>query len=227
MIYLAVLFALPLVACSSLFWRSASLPPETLISGNSQLIYQVVYLERDSWNPMMGTTIKKSYQTRVTLQDKKDSQAIKELPNINSWILPGKMTYVSETDSLFWIQGIDDEYGTLQRKAGIAQNIRTKGFSETKFWEGEKELIHLTPSPNGDKVAFVFTRSNSSGMPETFLTVWNHKTEEKPTQNHKLPTWDESDGSPNPNYDLIWRSNDSLNVKLDKKSLTWTASGLK
>lgn len=223
---LAIPFLIPL-ACSSLFWRSAQLPPETTRSGNAIVTYQVVYLERDSWNPMMGTTVKKSYQTRITLTDRKDSSAVKELPNVSSWILPGKLKYSSESDKMFWIQGVDDEYGTLNRKAGIAENVRTQGFSQTKFWEDERELIHLSPSPNGERVAFIFTRTNSQGIMETFLAVWNHNTEDKPGSIHKIEMWDESDGSEDPPYDLIWKDSSTLTVKMDQSSLTWTQSGLR
>lgn len=218
---------LPLAACSSLFWRSASLPPTSQDSGNTRLTYQVVYLERDSWNPLMGTTVKKSYQTRISLQDLGDSQSVKELPNLNSWVLPGKMYYNSSSDRLFWIQGVDDEYGTLHRKAGIAYDVRTQGLSRTKFWDSEKELIHISPSPDGSRVGYIFTKVNSAGVQETYLSVWEHSKENAPSSSHKIPLWDESDGSPNPNYDLIWNGNSSLRVKLDKKSLTWTPSGLK
>lgn len=220
----AVPFLIPM-ACSSLFWRSAALSPDTVSSGGTTITYQVVYLERDSWNPMMGTTVKKSYQTRLTLSEESGSDFRKDLPNLRSWVLPGKLSYHEGTDRLFWIQGVDDEYGTLNRKAGIADRIREKGLSQTKFWEKEKELLHLSPSPDGERVAFVFSRSGSAGMPEYFVTVWNHTKETEPNRDFKIPTWDESDGTPNPEYDLIWATGDRLSVKLGEKTMTWTESG--
>lgn len=210
------------LACSSLFWRSASLPPETIQSGQSTLTYQTVYLERDSWNPLMGTTVKTSYQTRLTLYPKGKGSVAKDLPNLSSWTLPGQIAYHSGTDSLFWIQGTDDEYGTYSRKAGRAAKIQEKGFSQAEFWNEEKGLLDLSVSPDGNYFALVHQTLNSDQEPSFFLSIWKWG-EPKPTEKISLKSWEETTNVIDSPYSLTWLNSKTLRIKMDRSSINWTA----
>lgn len=221
LIYLTLISMVPL-ACSSLFWRSASLPPETIHSGQSTLTYQTVYLERDSWNPLMGTTVKKSYQTRLTLYPKGEGSTAKELPNLTSWTLPGLIAYNSGTDRLFWIQGTDDEYGTYSRKAGRAEKIQEKGFSQAEFWNEEKGLLDLSVSPDGNYYAIVHQTLNTDQIPSYFLSIWKWG-DPKPSERISLSNWEETTGVENSVYSLSWQNSKTLRIKMDSSTINWVA----
>lgn len=62
--FLFFIFILFMVSCSNIFWREGKLPPGvSWTKENTILISRVVFEEKDSWNPLMGTTLKQSYKT--------------------------------------------------------------------------------------------------------------------------------------------------------------------
>lgn len=219
--FTVILFGiLALNACSSLFWRIGKLEPETVSSHKSILEYTVVYLERDSWNLLNGTTIKKSYQTELVLYPNGKSDDGKKLANLNSWTLPGLVSYNSNKDVLVWVQGMNDEYGTYLRKLGYAKSVSSQGLKNAIFYEPNQQIWNLTLSDNADTIAFITSKyGDDLVIQKPQLAVWNI-LQAAPTL-YDLPNWLDS-----PDYKLLWKS-ERLIVSLGSKTLTWTASGLK
>ena len=216
------LFFLTLNACSSLFWRSGQLPTESVKSGIAELEYTVIYLERDSWNPLNGTTIKKSYQTKLQLFPSGKKSPGLELANLASWTLPGLVAYNSKSDRLFWVQGINDDYGTFIRKLGFADSVSSKGFKDAIFFEANQQIWNLSLSSDGTKAAFIVSDMGEDLLSKNprlgIWTVGEHQPKLSP-----LPIWMDA-----PDFKIRWNTNDSLDIQMGKSSKTWNAkSGLK
>jgi len=165
----------------------------------------------------MGTTLKKSYETRLTYIG--EGRSTQEIFKISSWVLPGMLFYQEEGKRLFWIQGVNDEYGTMARKAGYIENFLSS--SQIRYWEDEKELLELQPSPDGRRIAYIYRRESSPFIYEYFLAVWNPGKENAPSFIQKVRFWDESQDPKNPQYRLLWNGNSKLRVRMGKEEISY------
>lgn len=208
-------------ACSSLFWRAGGLSPEKVVSNDSILEYTVIYLERDSWNLMNGTTVKKSYQTELVLYPDGKYSEPKKLANLNSWTLPGLVAYNAKADRLVWVQGMNDEYGTYLRKLGYANSISSQGLQNAVFFEPNQQLWNLALSDNAETIAFVISKYGEDlTVQKPQLAVWNISNPQ-PTL-YDLPSWQDS-----PDHKIQWIANGKLSIQMDSKKMIWTSAGLK
>lgn len=219
-----LLFSLLIISifasCSSIFWRDAELNEETFISGNWKVIYKVIYKEKDSWNPLMGTTEKKNYQTLITLINPQGKQI--NLGKVNSWILPGHLVYQSNSDSLFWIQGVDDGYGTMNRKAGYLRNFQKNSFKDAEFWDKEPQLLCVSPSPNSKNVAFIFQKNETNPSFYLGMKKTNTFSQKNLFESFPIPTWDEMNcNDKKSNYRLEWNSDTKLTLHIERKKIEW------
>ncbi|WCL48258.1 hypothetical protein [Leptospira sp. GIMC2001] len=210
-------------SCSSFFWRDAELPKEEINYNGSILEYQVVYKEKDSLNPLMGTTEKKNYETKIAIYPQgKNKQSIK-IENIGSWILPGMIHYNPTNDRLFWVQGINDEYGTNLRKAGVATDVRVNGLKNAKFWTDCSNITTILPSPTGDAIAMICSENQleSDNASINLETAW------------KIAIWNIADSSPtvhslnmewvpeSNDHTVRWIGTNSVEVRSGSKKSQW------
>jgi hypothetical protein len=107
-----------LTSCSSLFWRDAKLFPLISFSetGKKLAYIRVHYKEKDSWNPLHGTTDKKNFTTQVILAEIENDLRLKkiiELERFPFWILPNAFYYNESAQTLAFMHGLkENEYGT-------------------------------------------------------------------------------------------------------------------
>jgi hypothetical protein len=151
-------------SCSS--WNNGHLYPEVSWSesGNKILIYQVSYLETSSWNPLDGTTNKKNYETRLRLSKFESGKLIdpsifdKKFP---FWILPRNVFYSEKSDSIFFIEGLDNVgFATEARAISI---LKSEMKEPKKIWNSSKEynLWKILPSPDETKIAIIVSKLNA------------------------------------------------------------------
>jgi hypothetical protein len=69
-----------LSSCSTIFWRDANLFPLISFSETGKKItyMKVHYQEKDSWNPLNGTTDKKNFTTQVILAEIENDLSVKK-----------------------------------------------------------------------------------------------------------------------------------------------------
>ncbi|TGK36419.1 hypothetical protein EHQ12_10320 [Leptospira gomenensis] len=144
-------------SCSFLIWKNASLTLERGWSSSGKRITQteVLYQEKDSWNPLTGTSLKRHYNSIIRIFDPDLSAAPVDEIRFPSWILPGSVYYHSETETLYWIGGRDDEYGSFYRIPTGFDLKRRQDLSFEQYLEPGEIPIHLVPSPNGLKIAMI------------------------------------------------------------------------
>lgn len=110
-----------LCSCSRLLWREATLG-EILVFDSPSLRMEVSYEERDSWNPLQGTSDKRDYKTVFQFQDKKLERM--------AWVL--KTDLAVSGSQLVWMEGISTEYGVGEKNLfafdGNAVSLRGSGF---------------------------------------------------------------------------------------------------
>ncbi|TGK01222.1 hypothetical protein EHQ53_09120 [Leptospira langatensis] len=156
--------ALPilLISCSQIRWKPASLAIERGWSESGKNIVQteVLYEEKEPWNPLTGTTIKKNYRTKFRIYDLNEPQKIDGDPpiysyEINSWTLPGSVYFHSETNRLFWIQGSNDEYGSVDRFPAVWSPKGFHSFDPKGFLKEGQTILHFVPSPDGGTAALI------------------------------------------------------------------------
>lgn len=194
-----------------LAWKKSELPPTVSWSESaSQLVvYQIRFQEKESWNPLMGTTYKENYTTilMVLQYNKKADQFSLLVEKIfPSWVLPGSVFWKSSSREIWMILGIDkDGFGTEGRR--IIRFSLDSGQMET-IWETEngKYLWSILPSPNGESLAFI-TSESATGMDKAELNIWKNK---KIISTSIVP-WIDS-----PTYRLSWEKNStSIFLKRD------------
>ncbi|AOP32922.1 hypothetical protein A0128_02995 [Leptospira tipperaryensis] len=144
-------------SCSFLIWKDSSLTLERGWSSSGKEIVQteVLYEEKDSWNPLSGTTLKRNYRSVIRLfHPEESSNPIDQIP-FSSWILPGTVYFHSGTRSLYWIGGKDDQYGSFSRIPSALSLDGKKEISISTHLKPGQIVLQLIPSPDGNSLILV------------------------------------------------------------------------
>ncbi|MFB5649167.1 hypothetical protein ACE5IS_00865 [Leptospira wolffii] len=214
-----------IMSCSQMSWRPAGLAVERGWSENGQNLVQseVLYEEKDSWNPLTGTTLKKNYKTKFRIYD------LSETPNpegdppiysyqVESWVLPGSVYFHSATNRLFWIQGSNDQYGGTERFPAVWSPKGFHSFEPNQFLQKDKTILHFVPSPDGGTAAFIL--GNTEASPEIrsavlILADTNGRSSSSDIRysEFSLPDWQET-----PDHKIRWsEKSDTLYVRIKDK----------
>lgn len=216
---LSILF---LSSCSSIFWRDAKLLPELSFSENGKKVafIQTYYEEKDSWNPLNGTTLKKNYTTQISLADIQSDLRLKkntDLDRFNFWILPQSLFYNEASGVLAFIQGLDqNEYATPNKTVSI-HNIKNK--ITTDLLKGKSEIktpLAIALSSDASQIAIVSGEANANGFYEKFQLFILDASSNSIQASFSLPGWQDS-----PEYELAWlKGESSLSAKVKSKLFT-------
>lgn len=161
---------------SCMTWRKANLGIESSWSNNSDvLIYRIEFEERNSWNPLEGTTLKRNFKTKLEeyklINENLQKQSEFEFP---FWVLTNSLFYNFEKKLLFFIRGQENSgYGTENRIISI---YKIENKSLENIWnskEGEY-LWKIVPAPDATKLVFITTESATSEL-NAKLQVWDGK----------------------------------------------------
>lgn len=193
-----------LVGCST--WRQGVLPPFFSWSekGEKLAFVQVRYDEKDSWNPMMGTTDKKSYRSEIRIYSL-DSGRLSEKPAqekaFDSWILPGNF-YFSDEGDFFAVHGFTDSgFGTEFRIFSYFKNFTAQAEVLWKF----KDALNLekaVPSPDKSKAVLILSSALPDGKLKFSAELMDIKS--KSSVKADLPDWFDS-----PEHRIAWEKNSS------------------
>lgn len=216
------LFYIAFLSCSQILWRPAGLSVERGWSENGKNLVQteVLYEEKDSWNPLMGTSLKKNYKTKFRIYDLGGEPDPAGDPpiysyEIDSWVLPGSVYFHSATSRLFWIQGKNDEYGGPERIPEVWSPQGFHSFDPKNFLPKSKSVLQFVPSPDGGTAAFVL--GDLSDSPEIRSAVLvlaetngRSSSSDSAYSEFDLPEWQET-----PEYKIRWsEKSDSLYVRI-------------
>lgn len=152
-LYILLLFP----SCSFLIWKDSSLTLERGFSSSGKEIVQteVLYQEKDSWNPLSGTTLKRNYRSIIRLfRPEESSNPIEQIP-FSSWILPGTVYFHSGTKSLYWIGGKDDQYGSFARIPSALNLDEKKEILISTHLKPGQVVLQLVPSPDGNSLILI------------------------------------------------------------------------
>ncbi|TGL63503.1 hypothetical protein [Leptospira sarikeiensis] len=208
---LFIFVPLLLLQCSQIQWRPASLAVERGWSETGKNIVQteVIYEEKDAWNPLSGTTHKKNYRTKFRIYEISGPGNDSGDPpiysyEIGSWALPGSVYFHSATNRLFWIQGSNDEYGGAVRSPGVWSPKGFHSFEPKNFQKEGQTIFQFVPSPDGGKVAIIFGTLGSDlqiGSPTLILADVNGQssTYDKYYFEYPLTRWEET-----PEFRIRW-----------------------
>lgn len=186
-------------SCSAIFWRNGSqvYDPSYSETGESSAVLNIQYEEKNTWNPLDGTTIKRNYHSQILLfKNEKERSQNKPLKviSLNSWILPDSVYFHEKNSYLFFIRGTDDNFGTNPRKSYLYRISDEKEFLN----HGEGDATLAIPSPDGGKIAIILSYPKD---PETFsykLLVREAVDQEK-TDPVRISFWPD-----NPGYVMTW-----------------------
>ncbi|EMY62266.1 hypothetical protein [Leptospira terpstrae] len=147
-----------------MIWRQAQLPEEVSPTNdpNINLILTVGYEEKDSWNPMNGTTDKRNYKSKIKLMKNGPTggKPLKEW-DLPSWSLGDGIFYHTGSSTLFVLYGKDDEYGTLNQTLSLYPE--TGGAFSYPATPEKRIIFQMAPSPNGNLVALVTASPTAEG----------------------------------------------------------------
>lgn len=201
---LFILFLSSFPGCST--WRQGVLPPFFSWSekGDRLASVQVKYDEKDSWNPMMGTTDKRSYKTDVKIY-KLESGKLSEKPveekSLDSWVLPGSF-YYSDTGDFFAVLGSPDSgFGTESKIFSYFKSLSSPAEVLWKF----KDTLNLekaVPSPDKSKAVLILSSSSQDGTLKFSAELLDLKS--KSSVKTDLPGWFDS-----PEHRAVWEKDSS------------------
>ncbi len=201
-----------LSSCSSIFWREAKLFPSISFSETgSKLAYmRVYYQEKDSWNPLEGTTKKKDYTTQIILaaiENDLHLKKITELDRFAFWILPESLFYNEGTGTLAFINGLNaNEYGTPNKTVSV-YNLKTKKSTDLiKDKPQIKTPLSIALSADASLLGLVSADINENGFYHKFqLTIMN-VNENSILASFPLPNWQDSPTE----FELAWSKTESV-----------------
>ncbi|EQA38207.1 putative lipoprotein [Leptospira inadai serovar Lyme str. 10] len=203
-------------SCSRMLWRPAGLAIERGWSETGKELVQteVTYEERFSWNPLAGTSQKRNYKTKFRIYDLTGTPDPKgESPIYNyeaaHWTLPGSVYYHSSTARLFWIQGVNDEYGGNTRTPSVWSPHGFRSFEPKQFLSNEQTILRFVPSPDGGTAALLIGKVDESleiVSPKLILADTNGQSSslDKGYSENLLSEWKEI-----PTYQLRWSADSS------------------
>ncbi|MCG6166762.1 hypothetical protein [Leptospira sanjuanensis] len=184
-------------SCSFLVWKNSSISLERGWSSSGKEIVQMetLYEEKDSWNPLMGTTLKRNYRSLIRIFDPNiASQPVEQIP-FSSWILPGSVYYHSGSKSVYWIGGLDDEYGSFSRTPAGIRLTDKKHIPFSLYLQPGQIPIQLVPSPNGNSLALIVAVLDNDLEFLKPELIWLDRSEDaslNPNARIDLPEWKET-----------------------------------
>ncbi len=203
--------------CSQIRWRPAGLAIERGWSetGKNLVQTEVMYEEKDAWNPLTGTTLKKNYHTKFRIYDLTDSPDPNGEPPIysyetDSWTMPGSVYYHSETSRLFWVQGTNDDYGSQTRFPSVWSPKGFHSFLPKNFLREGQTVLHFVPSPDGGTAALLIGKTDSSleiQSPVLILADTNGQSSSLDSGYSEFPL---EDWKETPDYKIRWSENSNL-----------------
>ncbi|MCW7461907.1 hypothetical protein [Leptospira limi] len=213
---------LSVFGCSQLIWRDAQLPEEISPSNdpNVNLVLTVAYQEKDSWNPLNGTTDKRDYKSHIKLVTNgvTGGKVIREW-DLPSWALGDGIFYHTKSNTLFVLYGKNDEYGTLNQTLSIYPEVGG-AFSYPATPE-RKIIFQMAPSPSGNLVALI-TASPTKEDEFTEFELSILQTADKSVQSYPLSFW-----TALPLYGIRWAEDgNKLYVRTPDRILVWTGTEL-
>ncbi|TGL73813.1 hypothetical protein [Leptospira yasudae] len=186
-------------SCSFLIWKNSSLSLERGWSSSGKEIVQMetLYEEKDSWNPLMGTTLKRNYRSLIRIFDPNvASPPLEQIP-FSSWILPGSVYYHSGSKSVYWIGGKDDEYGSFSRIPAGIRLADKQNIPFSLYLQPGQIPIQLVPSPNGNSLALIVAVLDNDLeflKPELIWLDRNEDSSLSANARIDLPEWKETPG---------------------------------
>ncbi|MCZ8156315.1 MAG: hypothetical protein O9264_09380 [Leptospira sp.] len=150
------------LTCSQMIWREAYLQKEVSTSSDRAAVtVQVRYQEKDSWNPLNGTTDKKNYTSKIELLELDGKTVkIKKTWEIPSWTLAESVFFHPESHSLILLHGKNDEYGSFHQKLSVYPEAGNS-FSYPATPEN-LVIFQISPSPNGKQIAMITAISDEN-----------------------------------------------------------------
>ena len=219
-----------LSSCSTIFWRDANLFPLISFSetGKKTAYMKVHYQEKDSWNPLNGTTDKKNFTTQVTLAEIENDLSVKKIADLERfpfWILPNALYYNDTTQTLAFMHGLNEnEYATPSKTVSIYNLIDKKIINVIKGKSEIKTPLGIALSADASLLAVVSGETNkSTGFYQNFklhiLALGNGNSIQS---SFPIPDWQDS-----PEFELAWLKTESvLSARLDKKLFTIKANSI-
>lgn len=229
------------LGCSSIFWREARLERTQTSFPGGKVFAEVLYEERDSWNPLMGTTQKRNYKTEISFSISGENPSEKNCGTLSSWTLPNQLEYRPGLDRFYWIQGTNDEYGTWNQTLGFANNIRTNCLKEQKLlalpfpgakgYSSKLGYLKFLISPTGQFFAGIaIQESQTEGSKNKyFLVVWDTNLPSKVYLSEIFPN-QTADPVLDPSLEIRmdWTNPTQIRIRSGSLSNTWSQSaGLK
>lgn len=210
-------------SCSSIFWREAKLYPSISFSetGKNLAFLRIYYQEKNSWNPLDGTTNKKDYTSQITLAEIQPNLRLKktsELERLNFWILPESLFYNEGKQVLAFINGLNqNEYGT-PNKTVSTYNFTSK--KSTDIIKGKSEIkipLSIALSDDASNLAIVNAELNENGFYHNFKLHIIDLTTNSIQSSFALPDWQDSPTE----FELAWsKSEPTLSVHAKSKLFT-------
>lgn len=203
-----------------MIWRHAQLPQEVSPSNdpNFNLILTVEYEEKDSWNPMNGTSDKRNYKSKIELVKNTPTgrKSVKEW-TLPSWSLGDGIFYHTDSSTLFVLYGKDDEYGTLNQTLSLYPE--TGGAFSYPAIPENRIIFQMAPSPNGNLVALVTANPKKEGEFSEFeLNII--QLSDKKIQSFPINFW-----TALPLYGIRWAEDGKkLYLRTPDRILLWTGS---
>ncbi|MDX1960289.1 MAG: hypothetical protein SFU98_17095 [Leptospiraceae bacterium] len=192
-----------LANCST--WRSGFLSPSVSFteSGKKFLIYQVKYEETNSWNPMIGTTDKKNFESRIQIHELINGDAkMKQDKKFPFWIFPNSVFYSEKSEKIYFVQGTDKGYGTADvRISSIDSELNTI----SPIWkDGEKFLLmKILPSPDFEKIALILSTDVNASEVKYFIEIIDSTG--KSITKESIAFWFDS-----PEYAISWEKDSNV-----------------
>lgn len=212
-----------LSSCSSIFWREAKLFPllKYSESGKKLAYIRIFYQEKNSWNPLDGTTNKKNYSTQISLAEIQSDlrlKKIKSLERLNFWILPESLYYNEGKELFVFINGLNsNEYGTNNRTVSLYDPTNKQ---MNNLIQNHKEIkIPLTISLSADAslLAIVNADINENGFFHNFHLHILDLNGKSIQSTFPLPDWQDSPTE----FELVWsKSEPVLSVHANSKLFT-------
>jgi len=215
-----------LSSCSSIFWREAKLYPSISFSetGKNLAFIRIYYQEKNSWNPLDGTTNKKDYTSQITLAEIHPDLHLKktsELERLNFWILPESLFYNEGKQVLAFINGLNqNEYGT-PNKTVSTYNFTSK--KVTDIIKGKSEIkipLSIALSADASNLAIVNAELNENGFYQNFKLHIIDLTTNSIQSNFSLPDWQDSPAE----FELAWSKSEPT-LSIHAKSKLFTVKG--
>lgn len=212
-----------LSSCSSIFWREAKLHPSISFSetGKHLAFLRIFYQEKNSWNPLEGTTKKKDYTSQITIAEIQSDLRLKkisELERLNFWVLPDSLFYNESKQVLTFINGLDkNEYGTSSKTVSI-YNIANKQSTDLKKGKSDIKIpLSIALSVDASLLAIVSAELNENGFYHNFKLHIIDLVENSIQSSFSLPDWQESPAE----FELAWsKSEPTLSVHAKSKLFT-------